>query len=86
MHEVRRGEMANLREVPFGRYYGGVDTTPLFVMLAGRTRSAPETVRWSMRSVPTFWRRRAGSKLDSTAVQPDFWIMPGEDSGLANQA
>src|SRR6185369_1579634 len=35
MHETRRGEMAALQEVPFGRYYGGVDTTPLFVMLAG---------------------------------------------------
>jgi glycogen debranching enzyme len=35
LHEVRRGEMANLREVPFRRYYGSVDTTPLFVMLAG---------------------------------------------------
>jgi glycogen debranching enzyme len=35
MHEMRKGEMAALREVPFGRYYGGVDTTPLFVMLAG---------------------------------------------------
>ena len=29
------GEMSALRELPFGRYYGGVDTTPLFVMLAG---------------------------------------------------
>ena len=27
--------MAELREVPFGRYYGSVDSTPLFVMLAG---------------------------------------------------
>ena len=35
VHEMRKGEMAALREVPFGRYYGGVDTTPLFVMLAG---------------------------------------------------
>ena len=35
MHETRRGEMSALRELPFGRYYGGVDTTPLFVMLAG---------------------------------------------------
>ena len=30
-----RGEMAALGEVPFGRYYGSVDATPLFVMLAG---------------------------------------------------
>jgi glycogen debranching enzyme len=35
MHEARRGEMAVLGEVPFERYYGGVDTTPLFVALAG---------------------------------------------------
>jgi glycogen debranching enzyme len=34
LHELRQGEMANLREVPFGRYYGSVDSTPLFVMLA----------------------------------------------------
>ena len=36
LHERRKGEMAATRELPFGRYYGGVDTTPLFVMLAGR--------------------------------------------------
>lgn len=35
MHETRQGEMANLGEVPFARYFGGVDTTPLFVVLAG---------------------------------------------------
>ncbi|HWD50532.1 MAG TPA: glycogen debranching N-terminal domain-containing protein, partial [Rhizomicrobium sp.] len=35
LHEMRSGEMANLHEVPFGRYYGSVDATPLFVMLAG---------------------------------------------------
>jgi glycogen debranching enzyme len=35
LHEVRYGEMAELHEVPFGRYYGSVDSTPLFGMLAG---------------------------------------------------
>lgn len=35
LHETRRGEMAALGEIPFGRYYGSVDGTPLFVMLAG---------------------------------------------------
>lgn len=35
LHEVRRGEMAALKEVPFGEYYGSVDSTPLFVVLAG---------------------------------------------------
>jgi glycogen debranching enzyme len=35
LHETRQGEMARLGEVPFGLYYGSVDATPLFVMLAG---------------------------------------------------
>ncbi len=35
LHEMRQGEMARLREVPFGRYYGSVDATPLFVLLLG---------------------------------------------------
>ena len=35
LHEARAGEMARLREVPFGCYYGIVDATPLFVILAG---------------------------------------------------
>ena len=35
LHEMRNGEMARLGEVPFGRYYGSVDATPLFVMLLG---------------------------------------------------
>jgi glycogen debranching enzyme len=34
LHEMRKGEMARLGEVPFGRYYGTVDGTPLFILLA----------------------------------------------------
>ena len=36
LHETRRSEMARLGEVPFGLYYGSVDATPLFVLLAAR--------------------------------------------------
>jgi glycogen debranching enzyme len=35
LHEMRMGEMANLKEIPFGLYYGSVDATPLFLILAG---------------------------------------------------
>lgn len=35
IHELRRGEMSNVGELPFGRYYGSVDATPLFLLLAG---------------------------------------------------
>lgn len=34
LHEVRHGEMARTGEVPFARYYGSHDATPLFVGLA----------------------------------------------------
>jgi glycogen debranching enzyme len=35
VHEMRKGELAALGEIPFGRYYGTIDATPLFVILAG---------------------------------------------------
>ena len=34
LHELRKSELARLREVPFDRYYGSVDATPLFLVLA----------------------------------------------------
>jgi glycogen debranching enzyme len=41
LHELRRGEMAACREIPFIPYYGSVDATPLFVMLLA------EYLRWT---------------------------------------
>jgi len=41
LHEYRRGEMATCREIPFIPYYGSVDATPLFVMLAA------EYLKWT---------------------------------------
>ncbi|NED88595.1 aminotransferase, partial [Streptomyces sp. SID11233] len=35
VHEVRHGELAHFRQVPYGRYYGSVDATPLFLALLG---------------------------------------------------
>jgi glycogen debranching enzyme len=35
LHETRTSEMARLGEVPFGRYYGSIDATPLFIIAAG---------------------------------------------------
>ena len=35
VHEIRKGELARIGEIPFARYYGTVDATPLFVLLAG---------------------------------------------------
>ncbi|MBV8841821.1 MAG: amylo-alpha-1,6-glucosidase [Bryobacterales bacterium] len=35
LHELRRGELANLNEIPQTPYYGSVDSTPLFLLLVG---------------------------------------------------
>ncbi|KJS01182.1 MAG: amylo-alpha-1,6-glucosidase [Desulfobulbaceae bacterium BRH_c16a] len=34
LHETRTGEMAALDEIPFRNYYGSVDSTPLYIILA----------------------------------------------------
>ena len=87
MHETRRGEMAALQEVPFGRYYGGVDTTPLFVMLAGayerRTGNRALVDRiWDSLVAATGWIERR------LAASPTGFLdyARGENSGLVNQA
>lgn len=41
MHEIRRGELARAREIPFIPYYGTIDATPLFLVLLH------ETWRWT---------------------------------------
>ena len=67
LHEVRYGEMAELGEVPFRRYYGSVDSTPLFVMLAGayyeRTGDL-ETVKalWPNVEAALSWIARYGDR------------------------
>jgi glycogen debranching enzyme len=87
MHETRRGEMANLREVPFGCYYGGVDTTPLFVMLAGayEERTGDRALIneiWPHLLAATGWIE---GRLDRSATGFLDYAR-GEESGLANQA
>ena len=86
MHELRKGEMAALREVPFGRYYGGVDTTPLFVMLAGAYLQRTNDVTFAERVWPSVkaaldWMDHFGD------IDGDGFIeyRRGAEGGLANQ-
>jgi glycogen debranching enzyme len=86
MHETRRGEMAALGEVPFGRYYGGVDTTPLFVGLAGAY--AERTGDWEL--INRLWHaleRAAAWVLRRTESNPHGLLdyARGAATGLANQ-
>jgi glycogen debranching enzyme len=86
MHETRRGEMSVLGEVPFGRYYGGVDTTPLFVALAGayaeRTGDYAQLDKW--------WPalERAAGWITAKADHHPLGLISyarAMDGGLANQ-
>lgn len=86
MHETRRGEMSALGEVPFGRYYGGVDTTPLFVALAGayaeRTGDYAQLDQW--------WPalERAAEWIVAKAAQHPLRLISyarAMDGGLTNQ-
>jgi glycogen debranching enzyme len=86
LHEVRECELARLGEVPFGRYYGSVDSTPLFVALAGqywqRTRDR-ETIEalWPHVRAALEWIARYGDR------DGDGFLDYGRrrQSGLRNQ-
>jgi glycogen debranching enzyme len=86
LHEMRFGEMANLREVPFGRYYGSVDATPLFVLLLGeyfKRTGDLETVRslWPNAEAALGWIDQFGDRDRDGFVE--YYRQTRE--GLANQ-
>ncbi|QIK95360.1 amylo-alpha-1,6-glucosidase [Sphingomonas sp. HDW15A] len=86
LHEMRGGEMAGLGEVPFQRYYGSVDSTPLFVLLAAEYAKRTgdlETIRaiWSNIRAALRWMDEFGD------VDGDGFIEYARmtDQGLSNQ-
>jgi glycogen debranching enzyme len=86
MHETRKGEMPALGEVPFGRYYGGVDTTPLFVALAGAYAERTGDLDFIDGLWPTLeraaqWIERYGDSDGDGLID----YARGAESGLANQ-
>ena len=86
LHEARHGEMARLGEVPFRRYYGSIDATPLFVILAGayleRTDDL-ETIRqlWPHVEAALEWIDRYGDRDGDGFVE--YGRRTGQ--GLVNQ-
>ena len=86
LHETRAGEMARLGEVPFALYYGSVDSTPLFVVLAGayveRTGDL-DTLRaiWPNIEAALGWIDRYGDADGDGFVEYNRY----SESGLVNQ-
>ncbi len=86
LHEMRGGEMASLREVPFAQYYGSVDSTPLFVLLAGLyiERSGDEATLaelWPAIEAGLHWIDGAGDPDRDGFVE----YQRASEKGLANQ-
>ena len=86
LHEMRGGEMADLHEVPFARYYGSVDATPLFVLLAGlyveRTGDDETLVQlWPAIEAALGWIDGAGDPDRDGFVE----YQRATERGLANQ-
>ena len=86
LHEMRGGEMAGLREVPFEQYYGSVDATPLFVLLAGlyveRTGDQETLVElWPSIEAALGWIDGAGDPDHDGFVE----YQRASEQGLANQ-
>ncbi len=86
MHEARKGEMTALGELPFGHYYGGVDTTPLFLILAGAYAARSGDLGF----IATLWPALLAALgwIERSADQhPDGFLAyaRGAASGLANQ-
>ena len=97
-HEVRSGELATLGSIPFDRYYGSVDATPLYVMLFAAV------CRWSgwlSRDGAPARRRRPPSRSSSSSPTPRprwagssarrgddglVWYGPARRGGIRNQA
>jgi glycogen debranching enzyme len=86
LHERRECELAHLGEVPFGRYYGSIDSTPLFVALAGlywRRTGDRETLEaiWPNVKAGLDWIRQYGDRDGDGFVEYSRM----RESGLRNQ-
>jgi glycogen debranching enzyme len=86
MHETRGGEMSALGEVPFGLYYGGVDTTCLFVALAGaylKRTGDVATIRslWPNLIAATGWMKDYGDLTGEGLIS----YQRAAETGLSNQ-
>jgi len=86
LHEMRESELARIGEVPFGRYFGSVDSTPLFVALAGRywrrTRDQKTlAVLWPHVKAALAWIDDCGDRDGDGFVE----YQRMRDTGLRNQ-
>jgi glycogen debranching enzyme len=79
LHEWRVGELSHFGDVPFGRYYGTVDATPLFLMLLVRLPALAGELEGAARAAVE-WMFRFGG-LDRTG----YLVYRTDGPGLVHQ-
>ncbi|MFG2357653.1 glycogen debranching N-terminal domain-containing protein [Streptomyces sp. NPDC048521] len=85
VHEVRHGELAHFGQVPFGRYYGSVDATPLFLILLGTYVERTSDTALARRLEPHA-RAAVGWMLDHGGLTSrGYLVYRADEGGLANQ-
>ncbi|MEU5767969.1 amylo-alpha-1,6-glucosidase [Streptomyces asoensis] len=85
VHEVRHGELAHFGQVPYGRYYGSVDATPLFLVLLGAYVERTGDTALGRRLEPNA-RAAVGWMLDHGGLTSrGYLVYRADQGGLANQ-
>ncbi|WP_030347929.1 glycogen debranching N-terminal domain-containing protein [Streptomyces sp. NRRL S-1022] len=85
VHEVRHGELAHFGQVPFARYYGSVDATPLFLILLGAYVERTGDTELARRLEPNA-RAAIGWMLDHGGLTSrGYLVYRADEGGLANQ-
>ncbi|MFF9129772.1 glycogen debranching N-terminal domain-containing protein [Streptomyces sp. NPDC014806] len=85
VHELRHGELAHFGQVPFRRYYGSVDATPLFLVLLGAYVEHTGDTHLARRLQPHA-RAAVGWMLDHGGLTSRGYLVYRADrGGLANQ-
>ncbi|MFJ7899281.1 glycogen debranching N-terminal domain-containing protein [Streptomyces sp. NPDC096198] len=85
VHELRHGELAHFGQVPYGRYYGSVDATPLFLVLLGAYVEQTGD-RALARRLESHARAAVGWMLDHGGLTSRGYLVYRADrGGLANQ-
>lgn len=85
VHEVRHGELAHFGQVPFGRYYGSVDATPLFLVLLGSYTEHTGDQALARR-LEGHARAAVGWMLDHGGLTSrGYLVYRADEGGLANQ-
>ncbi|WP_282796185.1 glycogen debranching N-terminal domain-containing protein [Streptomyces sp. CC224B] len=85
VHEVRHGELAHFGQVPYGRYYGSVDATPLFLVLLGAYAERTGDTALARRLEPHA-RAAVGWMLDHGGLgKHGYLVHRAEEGGAADR-